>query len=141
MKRKDSFVPWLVLTLLSANFMACALLPQQEAPANLAAIKRIAPEDLKNLMDEDADIVIVDTMPADGYKKAHIKGAVNLPWHESIEDPVDLPNKFLVVYCDCPNEETSMDMAEQLTWKWNYKNVMVLKGGWNQWVNLGYPIE
>jgi rhodanese-related sulfurtransferase len=103
---------------------------------------RVAPEELKSLLDGDADIIVVDTMSPSWYRKGHIIGAINLPWRESLGEPVGLPRtKLLVIYCDCPNEETSADVAEQLTGKLNYENVKVLVGGWSQWVKLGYPTE
>jgi len=105
-------------------------------------VPRITVEELKKLMDEGADIVVVDTLYPYWYKRGHIKGAINFPWAEAIKEPTILPrNKLLVLYCDCECEETSADVGEQLIKDWGYKNVKVLKGGWVEWVKLGYPTE
>jgi 3-mercaptopyruvate sulfurtransferase SseA len=105
-------------------------------------IPRITAEELKKLMDEGADLVVVDTLYPYWYKRGHIKGAINFPWAESIKEPITLPRtKLVVLYCDCECEETSADVAIQLVRDWGYKNIRVLKGGWAEWNKLGYPTE
>ena len=106
-------------------------------------IRYITPEALKELIEKDDDtILIVDTQPKAAYKIGHIKGAINFPWAPEIKSPADFPwDRILVLYCDCANEEDSIDMAKQLLRNWEYVYVRVLKGGWFQWQKLGYPIE
>jgi 3-mercaptopyruvate sulfurtransferase SseA len=105
-------------------------------------IRYITPEALKELTEKDGDIVlIVDTQPKVVYKMGHIKGAINFPWAPEIKSPNLPPDRILVLYCDCTNEEDSTDMARQLLRNWEYVYVRVLKGGWSQWQKLGYPIE
>jgi 3-mercaptopyruvate sulfurtransferase SseA len=103
---------------------------------------RITPEELKKMIEGKADIVIVDNQPKSLYDKAHIPGAINLPWAIEIEGPVDLPyDKPLILYCGCAEEEDSAYVADQLIEKFGYNNIKLLEGGWGQWVKLGYPIE
>jgi 3-mercaptopyruvate sulfurtransferase SseA len=105
-------------------------------------IPRITPEELKKMIESKADIVVVDNQPKGLYDKAHILGAVNLPWAMEIKGPVDLPHdKLLILYCGCAHEEDSADMANQLIEKFGYKEIKLLEGGWSQWLKLGYPIE
>jgi 3-mercaptopyruvate sulfurtransferase SseA len=105
-------------------------------------LPRITAEELKKLMDEGADLVVVDTLYPYWYKKGHIKGAINFPWAETIKEPTVLPRtKLVVLYCDCECEETSADVAVQLVRDWGYKNIRVLKGGWVEWIKLNYPTE
>jgi len=105
-------------------------------------IRYITSEALKELIEKkDDSILIVDTQPKAAYKMGHIKGAINFPWAPEIKSP-DLPqDRILVLYCDCTNEEDSVDMAKQLIRNWEYVFVRVLKGGWSQWQKLGYPTE
>ena len=42
-------------------------------------VPQITCEELKHLMDEGADLVIVDTRWEGSYKMEHIKGAINIP--------------------------------------------------------------
>jgi rhodanese-related sulfurtransferase len=106
-------------------------------------IRYITPEALKELIEKQDDtILIVDTQPKAAFKIGHIKGAINFPWAPEIKNPTDLPrDRILVLYCDCTNEEDSIDVAKQLLRYWEYVYVRVLKGGWSQWQKLGYPIE
>jgi len=78
-------------------------------------IPRITPEELNKMIESKADIVVVDNQPKTEYNKAHIPGAVNLPWAMEIEGPVDLPRgKLLILYCGCAHEEDSASVADQL---------------------------
>lgn len=113
-----------------------------EIPESADQIQRIKPEALKALIDGGADIVVVDNQPAEAYAMGHIKGAVNLPWEMQIRSLGGLPmNKLLVLYCPCAHEEDASDVAMQLITLFDYQKIMLLEGGWNRWVELGYPTE
>jgi len=100
-------------------------------------------EELNRLIQEkDREIVVVDTQPAQAFEMGHIKGAVNLPWSMDLKNPRELPyDKTLILYCDCPAEEDSIDMARQLREKWAYERIRILKGNWSRWKESGHPVE
>lgn len=103
----------------------------------------ITPEELKQLIDEGSDkVLVVDNAPELAYEEEHIPGAVNLPWVQVIRPPVTLPrNKTLVFYCPCgPGDADSIDMSKKLR-NFGYFNTRVLEGGWFKWLELGYPVE
>ena len=105
-------------------------------------IPRITPEELKILIENKADIVVVDNQPKVAYDMGHLPEAVNFPWASEIRRPVNLPrDKVLILYCACVHEEDSADVANQLIKHFGYKNLKLLKGGLLQWLKLGYPIE
>ena len=102
----------------------------------------ITPEELKKLIENKADIVVVDNQPKVAYDMGHLPEAVNFPWASEIRRPVNLPrDKVLILYCACAHEEDSADVADQLIKNFGYKNIKLLKGGLLQWLKLGYPIE
>jgi rhodanese-related sulfurtransferase len=103
----------------------------------------ISLERLRQLVERgDQSILVVDTQPQRVYEMGHIKGAVNLPWAMDLQTPGNLPkDKILILYCDCQEEEDSIDMARQLKEKWNYERIKLLKGGWSRWKGLGYPVD
>ncbi|MBN1848325.1 MAG: rhodanese-like domain-containing protein [Deltaproteobacteria bacterium] len=109
-------------------------------------LPRITIEGLKNLMDNGADIVIIDTQPKKLYEMGgHIKGAVSLPWAKEIDyaDVRKLPSdKPLILYCDCgPGEEASNNVGNQLM-ELGFKNVKILADpSIRGWKEKGYPIE
>lgn len=87
-------------------------------------------------------VLVVDTQPQKVYEMGHIKGAFNFPWAMDLQTPGNLPHdKTLILYCDCREEEDSIDVARQLKEKWKYENIKLLKGSWSRWKELGYPID
>ncbi len=105
-------------------------------------VERITAEELKKLIHEGADVMVVDTQDERIYRIKHIKGAVNFPWAPVIKEPINLSRtKLLIVYCGCTGEEASESVARQLMSDWGFKKVKVLDGGFNRWLRLGYPIE
>jgi rhodanese-related sulfurtransferase len=150
---KKPFLALLMMSLLT-GLMATALsteslamegrfgLANAGSKEKLGQVSRISAEQLKKLMDEGADVVIVDTQDERIYHLGHIKGAINLSWAPTIREPIHLPRgKLLILYCGCIDEEASEDVASQLTKEWGYKNIKVLEGGFLRWLKLGYPTE
>ena len=108
-------------------------------------IPRISIQELKQMMDESAEITIIDVQPINVYDKGHIKGAVSIPWKSQLrlEDVWSLPSGIpIVTYCACgPGESDSNDFARQLI-KMGYSDVKVLRHPAIQgWLEAGYPIE
>jgi rhodanese-related sulfurtransferase len=80
--------------------------------------------------------LLVDSMNPKTYAKYHILGAINLPtdseanrkrWSSAISFPKNIE---IIVYCDCAGEGTAIGAARILKAK-GYKNVMVVKGGFD----------
>jgi len=108
-------------------------------------IPRIPINELKQLIDQKADIVILDAQLKDIYESGHIKGALSFPWKADISeaDVRNLPKgKLIVVYCDCgPGEADSSDVAAQLL-ELGFPNVKVLGDpSIRGWKKAGYPME
>ena len=106
---------------------------------------RISVEELKKLVDENADIVILDVQQKRLYLQGHIKGAMHFPWKQQITaiDARYLPkDKPLIVYCDCgPRDTDSSEVAAALV-ALGFADVRVLtdpsiKG----WMEAGYAME
>ncbi len=114
----------------------------------LPHIPRITAEELKEMIDKGAELVTVDTRDGESYTKGHIKGAVNITY-DANSDPMSrqmmliaLPmDKLIVTYCDCSDDASSANIAEEL-YKLGYDRdkVKVLSGGSIRWVNLKYPM-
>jgi rhodanese-related sulfurtransferase len=108
-------------------------------------IPRIRIEELKTLIDNGADILILDTQTKGVYGEGHIKGALSLPSkvNLSADDVEQLPiNKTMILYCNCgPGEADSANIAEQLLGM-GFTEVKVLKDpSIEGWKKAGYPIE
>ncbi len=114
----------------------------------LPQIPRIKAEELRQMVDKKADMVIVDVRDSGSYEAGHIKGAINI-YYDSTADPMDrqmmlvaLPmEKLVVTYCDCSDDASSAKIADEL-YKLGFDRdkVKVLSGGSLRWVELKYPM-
>jgi rhodanese-related sulfurtransferase len=115
--------------------------------------------ELKKMLDEKKDILVIDTMPfEDSYKKEHVPGAKQFlfpipdmtTWDtketggKTIEDYKTLlgpdTEKTIVIYCGfvkCTRSHNGAVWAKKL----GYKNVSRYSGGIFAWKGAKYPIE
>ncbi|MEJ2247398.1 MAG: rhodanese-like domain-containing protein [Acidobacteriota bacterium] len=115
----------------------------------LPDLPRISVEELRQMIDKNADIVIVDTRDGGSYAAGHIKGAINIHY-DVTSDPMQrqmmliaLPmDKLIVTYCDCTDDANSANVAQELyDLGYDLKYLRVLSGGSLRWVELQYPLE
>jgi rhodanese-related sulfurtransferase len=118
----------------------------------------VTTEELKKLIDDKTDLLLVDTMPADDYAKEHIAGAVNfgLPkedmneWNakeasdKTEEDFAKLlghdKDKLIVIYCGftaCGRSHNGAMWARKL----GFTNVKRHPGGIFAWKGAGHKAE
>jgi len=111
-------------------------------------LPRISAEELKPMTEKSGDFVIVDVRDSGSYEAGHIKGAINI-YYNPTADPMDrqmmlvaLPmDKLIVTYCDCTDDASSANIAQEL-YKLGYDKdkVKILAGGSLRWVELKYPM-
>ncbi len=85
----------------------------------------------------------VDARDAEKFAAGHIPGAINLPTsaYRDGEADLPLPKGFLVViYCDGGHCELSHELADLLVDD-GYRKVRVYEGGYEEWDQLGMPLE
>jgi rhodanese-related sulfurtransferase len=114
----------------------------------LPNIPRVKAEELKQMVDQGGQFVVVDVRDSGSYDAGHIKGAVNV-YYDANADPTDrqmmliaLPmDKLIITYCDCTDDASSANMANEL-YKMGFDKdkVKVLSGGSLRWVELKYPM-
>ncbi len=111
-------------------------------------VPRIAMREVRQLMEEKADFVMIDTQPAENYRMWHIPTAVNIPYI-STANPTDremmlvaLPmHKLIVIYCLCEEGTDSARMALELKrLGYDHDKVKVLEGGLIKWDEAGFPM-
>lgn len=118
----------------------------------------LATAELKKMIDEGKDMVIIDTMPyEDSYKKEHVPGALQflfpIPDMKEWDDKETAgksqadfeamlgpdKDKTIVIYCGfvkCTRSHNGAMWAKKL----GYKNVYRYPGGIFAWKGAGYPI-
>lgn len=104
-----------------------------------AIYKSIDMDQLKQKIDNQEDITILDIRDKDNYDKTHIKNSINIPFEEVADRIKELPrNKELIVYDETGNR--SKLLVESLTKK-GFTQAINLINGYTEWQNKSYPIE
>jgi rhodanese-related sulfurtransferase len=143
MKREGSINTLKFLIMLS--MAAASIFIISLSAAAREEVPRISIKKLKDMIDKEVEVTIIDVQPKAIYKKGHIKGAVSIPWKSQLvlEDVWSIPGGVpIVIYCACgPGESDSADVAGQLI-KMGYSDVMVLEHpAIEGWKAAGYPME
>jgi cytochrome c oxidase cbb3-type subunit 3 len=92
----------------------------------------------KKAYDEKRKFIIIDARPASDWMRAHITGAVSIPYHDTkrlAEIPKDT---WVIAYCACPHH-LSGEVVDALK-KLGHTKAVVLDEGINDWHRKGYPI-
>ncbi len=89
-------------------------------------------------------IKFIDSRSTEEFAEGHIKNSINIPFYESekyddVLNKID-KNEILVTYCSGEDCDTSILHGDELFNK-GYKRVYIFYGGWNDWLDAGYPIE
>lgn len=133
----------LIILLLGASFTLFA-----GEDVVLPDLPRISVEELKDMVDKKADIVIVDTRDGGSYAAGHINGAINI-YYDVTSDPMQrqmmliaLPmDKLIVTYCDCTDDANSANVVQELyDLGYDLDKIKVLSGGSLRWVEMKYPM-
>ena len=104
---------------------------------------RITVEELRRKQEAGEQMVIVDLRSHVEltYDPSLINGAVHLTLDEIEKQQDKLPrDREIIVYCDCPNEESSARAARRLQRK-GFTRVRPLKGGLDAWRAMNYPVS
>ena len=105
-------------------------------------MNRITVEELRRLIDERKDTLILDVRPPDvRAAEGIIPGAV-------AAHPAEIKaiigtysgDQETIVYCACPNEASAAMAAKHLR-RAGFKRIRPLLGGIDAWVEAGHPIE
>jgi rhodanese-related sulfurtransferase len=105
-------------------------------------MSRITLEELRRLMDERKDTLILDVRPPDvRAAEGIIPGAVAAHPAE-IKSVIAMysGDQETIVYCACPNEASAATAAKHLR-RAGFKRIRPLLGGIDAWVKAGHPIE
>lgn len=136
-----------IFVLLVFGFMAYRVWKNRRFLIDLRA-SRIEPEELMQMLSaaaEQGNIApfIVDLRhPLDYLPDPRVlPGALRIGPKEAAAHAGDLPrDRDVILYCTCPSEETSAKVAQQLL-KLGVHRVRPLRGGFEVWRDLGYPLE
>jgi rhodanese-related sulfurtransferase len=107
------------------------------------AYSYISVNDSKQML-EDGEAVIIDVRQQQYYEEGHIPGALLMPL-DSLEKLVRsgrapiTTSDMLILYCDCPAEESSL-MAASVLEHYGFSKIYVMRGGWQAWKDASFPV-
>jgi rhodanese-related sulfurtransferase/polyisoprenoid-binding protein YceI len=106
---------------------------------------KVAASDLKTLLTEKSETVLIDLLSPEHFTNRHIPGAQNvcLFYASFLDDlAVTLKDKQvpIVVYGASPNSQDAATALEKLD-RAGYENVAFLEGGLKAWREAGYDLE
>ncbi len=86
------------------------------------------------------NVIWVDARADNEFERDHIPGAILLNedrWNELLPQFLGQwsPEKQVVVYCSAQSCNASREVAKRLREEAQLKNVFVLGGGWEEWLN------
>ena len=121
-----------IVTLFVIFLFSCELLNPNE-------INIISESDFIDL--QVLDYTLIDVRTKDEFNLGHINSAINLDFYSDtfLNDILSLPkNETIVLYCRTNNRssKTAAILKES-----GYRNILILKGGINEWVKNGNDIN
>jgi rhodanese-related sulfurtransferase len=106
-------------------------------------VKAIDIVQLRGMLAQDENVVLIDTLPTTAYARGHIPGAISIPSDDIIaRAPEELPNHDakIVVYCKngpCRRSERAAERLDSL----GYTHVYDYHLGRDDWADAGLLLE
>ena len=122
---------------------AAMLLPALAAPALAAKPYQptiVTMKDVKARLAHGERLLPVDVRQPGTYMKEHADGAIDAPVGMLMVSAGMQPlpkDRWLLLYCTCPQEHGSLLAAETLHDQLGYTKLLVLKGGLDAWKQAG----
>lgn len=83
--------------------------------------------------------VILDARPYNDYLKAHVRGAISVPFYDVDKAAAQLPrDRWIIAYCVCPHAMSgkALDRLREL----GFEKTAILDEGFYEWALRGYPV-
>lgn len=104
-------------------------------------VTSVSPQELLQLMEANADILVLDVRSRDEHAAGHIAGAVNIP-HTEITDRlgelVAYRDKHVIVCCWAGGRA---GIAKGVLRDAGFTSLLDLRGHMAEWQRLGYPVD
>ena len=108
-------------------------------------IKTVSAQDLKNMMAEDTDLIVINVLDKNWYEKSHIDESINIPLSDRGEFERGVANLKkdtpIVVYCASKICPLSKDAYKILVHKLGFTRVWAYEGGIAEWEKNGFETE
>ena len=98
----------------------------------MESVDKITPDELKTLLDQGAELQIIDVREQDLFAAGHIPGSVNVP-RGMLEFSSKASNRRARTII-LGNDEFSAALAVQTLQKMKFKNIQMFDGIWFEWI-------
>jgi membrane protein DedA with SNARE-associated domain/rhodanese-related sulfurtransferase len=96
-------------------------------------VDRISPEELRQMLEDGEEVVVVDVRSAVESEADSVPGALRIPLEDLAARQSDIPrDRNIILFCSCPNEASSARAALLLR-KYGIVRVHPLHGGVDAW--------
>jgi len=131
------FTAWLV-TLVSP-----ALAEKPDVAETIDGTTKVSAEEVIEMLSSKPDMVIIDARKNSDREKGYIEGSIGLPDTDTTEQSLasHLPGKAtpVIFYCNGVKCGRSVKSAKNAV-DWGYTNIYWFRGGWEEWMDKGYPV-
>jgi len=118
------------------------------APGKAADMARIKSHELKQLIENKSNFILIDSRDSGKYSQGHIEGAVNIHFDPSGDPNVRqmtlmaLPiDNLIIIYDDSEGEKIAGELALELyDMGCDMDSLKILSGGIAQWEKQGYSL-
>jgi len=106
-------------------------------------LPRIIREELRAMLERGEDVMVVDALPAEAWRRHHLPGAINIPSehiHEQAARLLPRRDAQIVIYCGnvaCRRSERAVERLMAL----GYTRVRDYHEGREDWTAAGLPLE
>jgi len=106
----------------------------------LPVVHRLSAEYVQEMLAAGKPLTLIDVRPANDYDVSRLPQARSVPLSELRKRHAEVPRAGLVIlYCTCqPGEEWH---AYELLQVRGYRNIVMLAGGFSDWLKRGYPLD
>lgn len=109
------------------------------------AARTVAREELKEMLDSDEDLALVEVLAPEMYGQYHLPGAINVPmdedFAEAIQDAAPDKERTVAVYCRDTRCQASARAARIMAEHLGYTDVYDYEAGKEDWRGAGLPVE
>jgi rhodanese-related sulfurtransferase len=107
----------------------------------IRGVPRISIDEMKTLM-SGKKVLVIDVRDPASFAAGRIPGSVNVDYTQILKEAKRFAGetRTIVTYCACVNETTAARAAVDLA-AGGVSGARALKGGWDEWVHRGEPIE
>jgi membrane protein DedA with SNARE-associated domain/rhodanese-related sulfurtransferase len=148
LRRNSSLMGWvgrfsgILLLLTVLGFLVGRVIRRRMVIKKLVAA-RLEPEELKRQLDDGEQVFIVDLrhpleLVPDPFT---LPGALHFAPDDLAARHHEIPrDRDIVLFCSCPSEATAAKTA-MILHKLGIKRVRPLRGGYDEWKRLGFPVD